>query len=147
MEEIQNSDQKFIVRERRCLKMPPPYNLEASWKEGNFRSSLLGQLHSSAKDRRGAFQAREAQGRAEACSGWGRGLRHRGQIGRAVVGRKVGQRRWRTGRAWGRVGLSFPEARWSATWVDGRRPRRLASSASAQIEPREMGAQQAEQPQ
>ena len=33
MEEIQNSDQKFIVRERRCLKMPPPYNLEASWKE------------------------------------------------------------------------------------------------------------------
>ena len=37
--------------------MPPPYNLEASWKEGNFRSSLLGQLHSSAKDRREKLKA------------------------------------------------------------------------------------------
>ena len=108
------------MRERRCLKMPPPYNLEASWKEGNFRFSLLGQLHSSAKDRRGAFQAREAQGRAEACSGWGRGLRHRGQIGRAVVGRKVGQRRWRTGLAWGRVG----GPPWASPWRQpvGRQP-------------------------
>ena len=52
---------------------------------------------------------REARQRREACYRGGRGLRHRGQIGRAVVGRKVGQRRWRTGRAWGRVGLSSPK--------------------------------------
>ena len=72
MEEIQNSDQKFIVRERRCLKMPPPYNLEASWKEGNFRFSLLGQLHSSAKDRRGLFRREQLKaGQRPALAGGG----------------------------------------------------------------------------
>ena len=112
-----------------------------SWKEGNFRSLLGRSPQLRAEDRRGAFEAEKrgllgGAGSPSPGTNWPSGCREKSRPAAVADGQGLGA-----------GGPLLPEARWSATWLDRRRPRRLASSASAQIQPREMGAHQAEQPQ